>query len=50
MLAATFLAPFLIPMFFYVIHGKLFAQKTASTTPASSGRAALEPSGAGAAE
>jgi hypothetical protein len=49
MLAATFFAPFLIPMFFYVIHGKLFKPKSAST-PASPGPAGLEPSGAGAAE
>ena len=49
MLAATFLAPFLIPMFFYVIHGKVFKPKAASTL-ASTGSAALEPSGAGAAE
>jgi multidrug efflux pump len=49
MLAATFLAPFLIPMFFYVIHGKVFKPKAAST-PASTGPVALEPSGAGAAE
>jgi len=46
MLAATFLAPFLIPMFFFVITGKLFAPKTAPPPPvpatpalASSGRA-----------
>jgi multidrug efflux pump len=49
MLTATFLAPFLIPMFFYVIHGKVFKPKTAPA-PASSGPAAPEPSGAGAAE
>jgi len=44
MLAATFLAPFLIPMFFYVIHGKLFKPKTATAV------ATLEPGSAGAAE
>ena len=33
MLAATFLAPFLIPMFFFVITGKLFAPKAASPSP-----------------
>ena len=49
MLAATFFAPFLIPMFFYVIHGKVFKPKTAST-PAPSVPAVVEPSGAGAAE
>src|SRR5882724_5170777 len=30
MLAATFLAPFLIPMFFFVVTGKLFKPKTES--------------------
>ena len=44
MLTATFLAPFLIPMFFYVIHGKLFKPKTATAA------ATLEPGSAGAAE
>jgi hydrophobe/amphiphile efflux-1 (HAE1) family protein len=34
MLAATFLAPFLIPMFFFVVTGKLFKPKTESA-PAS---------------
>jgi multidrug efflux pump len=34
MLAATFLAPFLIPMFFFVITGKLFAPRTAPPLPA----------------
>jgi len=29
MLTATFLAPFLIPMFFFVVTGKLFKPKTA---------------------
>jgi multidrug efflux pump len=33
MLAATFLAPFLIPMFFFVITGKLFAPKAPSPSP-----------------
>jgi hydrophobe/amphiphile efflux-1 (HAE1) family protein len=41
MLAATFLAPFLIPMFFCVITGMLFKPKTESG-PASPGPAALE--------
>jgi multidrug efflux pump len=49
MLAATFFAPFLIPMFFYVIHGMVFKPKAAST-PASTGPAAPLPSGVGAAE
>src|SRR5258706_15327793 len=31
MLTATFLAPFLIPMFFFVITEKLFKQKSASS-------------------
>jgi len=38
MLAATFLAPFLIPMFFFVVTGKLFKPKSepvlASAAPA----------------
>jgi multidrug efflux pump len=37
MLTATFLAPFLVPMFFYVVAGKLFKSKAerppASTKP-----------------
>jgi len=41
MLTATFLAPFLIPMFFFVITEKLFAKRAPS--PASSGTAAPEP-------
>jgi multidrug efflux pump len=41
MLTATFLAPFLIPMFFYVITGKVFKTTTAPA-PASAGPAALE--------
>jgi len=41
MLAATFLAPFLIPMFFFVVTGKLFKPKTESA-PASPGPALLE--------
>jgi multidrug efflux pump len=47
MLSATFLAPFLIPMFFYVITGKVFKSKVAPTQepPAP---AALEPAGAAA--
>jgi hypothetical protein len=49
MLAATFLAPFLIPMFFHVIHGKVFKPKAASRAT-STGPAALDASGAGAAE
>jgi multidrug efflux pump len=40
MLTATFLAPFLIPMFFFVITEKLFKAKAASS-PALSGTAAL---------
>jgi len=48
-LAATFFAPFLIPMFFYVIHGMLFKPKD-SAAPESPGPAPLQPSGAGAAE
>jgi multidrug efflux pump len=47
MLTATFLAPFLIPMFFYVVTGKLF-KSTAAHAPESSGPAALEPRGTGA--
>jgi hypothetical protein len=31
MLTATFLAPFLIPMFFFVITEKLFKKKSASS-------------------
>jgi multidrug efflux pump len=42
MLSATFLAPFLIPMFFFVITEKLFKAKGASS-PASSGTTAPEP-------
>jgi multidrug efflux pump len=41
MLAATFLAPFLIPMFFFVVTGKLFKPKSAPV-PASPAPAALE--------
>ena len=47
MLTATFLAPFLIPMFFFVITEKVFKSKSASK-PAASGPAALEPGGAAA--
>jgi multidrug efflux pump len=47
MLTATFLAPFLIPMFFYVITEKVFKSKSASE-PAVSGTAALESGGAAA--
>jgi multidrug efflux pump len=49
MLSATFLAPFLIPMFFYVIHGKLFKPKD-SAAPESVDTTTLESSGVGAAE
>ena len=49
MLSATFLAPFLIPMFVLVITEKVFKSKHAAA-PASSGPATLDPSGAGAAE
>jgi hydrophobe/amphiphile efflux-1 (HAE1) family protein len=44
MLTATFLAPFLIPMFFFVITEKLFKAKGASS-PALSAPVALETSG-----
>ncbi len=44
MLTATFLAPFLIPMFFFVITEKLFKKKAASS-PALGGGDALESSG-----
>jgi len=44
MLSATFLAPFLIPMFFLVITEKVFKPKRAAS-PASSGTAAPEPMG-----
>jgi hydrophobe/amphiphile efflux-1 (HAE1) family protein len=44
MLTATFLAPFLIPMFFFVITGKIFKPKAAAA-PALPGPAALEPHG-----
>jgi len=47
MLSATFLAPFLIPMFFHVIHGKLFKPKAAGTPRSAS---IVATSGAGAAE
>ena len=47
MLTATFLAPFLIPMFFYVITEKVFKSKSAPK-PAVSGPAALETGGAAA--
>ena len=47
MLTATFLAPFLIPMFFYVITEKVFKSKSASK-PAVSEPAALESGGAAA--
>jgi multidrug efflux pump len=33
MLTATFLAPFLVPMFFYVISGKLFRPKEPRKPP-----------------
>jgi Cu/Ag efflux pump CusA len=49
MLTATFLAPFLIPMFFVVTTEKLFKSKAAAKA-AMSGTGAPEPSGAGAAE
>jgi multidrug efflux pump len=35
MLAATFLGPFLIPMFFFVVRGKLFRSSVVPATPAS---------------
>ena len=41
MLSATFLAPFLIPMFFFVVTGKLFKPKN-EPAPASPSPAALE--------
>jgi Cu/Ag efflux pump CusA len=41
MLAATFLAPFLIPMFFFVVTGKLFKPKN-EPAPALPGPATLE--------
>jgi Cu/Ag efflux pump CusA len=41
MLAATFLAPFLIPMFFFVVTGKLFKPK-AVPPPALPAPAALK--------
>jgi hypothetical protein len=44
MLSATFLAPFLIPMFFLVITEKVFKRKGAAS-PATSGTAAPEPVG-----
>jgi multidrug efflux pump len=44
MLSATFLAPFLIPMFFLVITEKVFKPKRAAS-PATSGSAAPEPVG-----
>jgi multidrug efflux pump len=44
MLSATFLAPFLIPMFFLVITEKVFKPKRAAS-PATSGTAPLEPVG-----
>jgi multidrug efflux pump len=44
MLSATFLAPFLIPMFFLVITEKVFKPKRAAS-PATSGTAAPEPVG-----
>src|SRR5712691_6249455 len=44
MLSATFLAPFLIPMFFLVITEKVFKPKRAAS-PATSGTATLEPVG-----
>jgi multidrug efflux pump subunit AcrB len=44
MLSATFLAPFLIPMFFLVITEKVFKPKRAAS-PARSGTAAPEPVG-----
>jgi len=44
MLSATFLAPFLIPMFFLVITEKVFKPKRAAP-PATSGTSALEPVG-----
>ncbi|MDB5946360.1 MAG: multidrug efflux transporter permease, partial [Ramlibacter sp.] len=49
MVAATFLAPLLIPMFFFVITGKLFKPKTEPTpVPALPGPAVLEPNSGGA--
>src|SRR5258708_3741468 len=47
MLSATFIAPFLIPMFFYVITEKLFTKKADS--PAAPVQRALESNAAGAA-
>jgi hypothetical protein len=44
MLSATFLAPFLIPMFFLVITEKVFKPKRAASA-ATSGAAAPEPVG-----
>jgi multidrug efflux pump len=44
MLTATFLAPFLIPMFFLVITEKVFKPKRAAA-PATAGSAAPEPIG-----
>ena len=41
MLTATFLAPFLIPMFFFVVTGKLFKSKT-EPPPASAQAVAIE--------
>jgi multidrug efflux pump len=50
MLSATFLAPFLIPMFFLVITEKVFkSRREAATAPEPSSPAVLEPSGTGAA-
>jgi hypothetical protein len=43
-LSATFLAPFLIPMFFYVITGRVFKSKPASAST-DSGSAALPSTG-----
>jgi hypothetical protein len=40
MLTATFLAPFLIPMFFYVITGKVFKSRAPSTSTRVSGERA----------
>jgi hydrophobe/amphiphile efflux-1 (HAE1) family protein len=44
MLTATFLAPFMVPMFFFVVTSKLFKAKTPSS-PALSGTAALASDG-----
>jgi multidrug efflux pump len=45
MLSATFLAPFLVPMFFFLITEKVFKTKAAAPPP--SGKVALEPADGG---